>query len=411
MSVTSDGDLVRGRKEDRRFILGVLASGHGITHWFDGSFPVLLPSITASLGLSTLQVGSIATVKQVGFGLINLPGGLMVDMLKGQWGLILTGCLIWAALFYGLMGTSFTYPFLMVTALMVSFPGALWHLPATAAISQRFPDWRGFAISIHGFGANVGNILGPLVAGALLVVITWRGIVFIYAAPALVMAFFVWLFLQNIGRSGGPGERRGLKAQLEAALPLLRNPTVMGLAGVALLRGMALNSMFIWTPFFLEDEIGMGTFKTGVHIALLTGTGIVSTPILGALSDRFNRKLILVPGLAISAILALLVVKAGSGMWLTVILASMGLFSYALHQIIQASVLDEVSEGTEATAIGFLFGANSVVGSFSPLIAVAIIEGYGLVNVFYYQAGLTAVALVLLLFIPMKTKSVTASGQ
>ena len=409
MSGTADVDVETGDRQDRRLTLGILSTGHGITHWFDQSFPVLLPSITASLGLSTLQVGSIATVKQVGFGMVNLPGGLLVDMLKGQWGLILTGCLVWAAIFYALIGTSFTYPFLVVTVLMVSLPGALWHLPATAAISQRFPDRRGFAISIHGLGANAGNILGPLVAGALLVVITWREIVFIYTAPALVMAFVVWLFLQNIGRDGGPAERRDLKAQLNAALPLLRNPTVIGLAGVALLRGMALNSMFIWTPFFLEDEIGMGTFKTGVHIALLTGTGIASTPILGALSDRYNRKYILVPGMAISAVLAALVVSAGSGIWLTLVLASMGLFSYALHQIIQASILDEVSRGTEATAIGFLFGASSVVGAFSPLIAVAIINSYGLENVFYYQAGLTVAALVLLLFVPIKTKSVIAS--
>ena len=149
-------------REDRRFILGVLSTGHGISHWFDQGFLVLLPTITTALGMSTLQVGSLATIRQVGFGAVNLPGGLVVDMMKGQWGLILTGCLIWAALAYALVGASYTFPVLVIAVIMISLPGALWHLPSTAALSQRFPDWRGFAISIHGFGANVGNIWAPL---------------------------------------------------------------------------------------------------------------------------------------------------------------------------------------------------------------------------------------------------------
>ena len=66
----------------------------------------------------------------------------------------------------------------------------------------------------------------------------------------------------------------------------------------------------------------------------------------------------------------------------------MGLFSYALHQIIQAAVLDEVDTGTEASAIGIPFGFNSVLGAFSPLLASWIVESYGLGYVFYYQAVL-----------------------
>ena len=146
----------------------------------------------------------------------------------------------------------------------------------------------------------------------------------------------------------------------------------------------------------------MGTMATGIHMALLTGMGVASTPILGALSDRYNRKYILVPGMAISGILSVLIVSVGTGTWLTIVIALTGLFSYALHQIIQASVLDVVSRGTEATAIGFLFGANSVLGSFSPLVAVAIINQFGLEKVFYYQAALTGVALVLLVLVPIR---------
>ena len=92
--------------QNRKLTLGVLSIGHGVTHLVDTSFNVLLPYITTTLGLTNFQIGAVASIRQIGFGIVNLPGGLVVDMVKRQWGLILTACLIWAAVFYGLMGFS-----------------------------------------------------------------------------------------------------------------------------------------------------------------------------------------------------------------------------------------------------------------------------------------------------------------
>ena len=358
---------------------------------------ILLPSITATLGLSPLQVGILGAIRQVGFGVVNLPGGFIVDMVKRHWGLILTGCLVWSALAYALLGTSYIYPVLLVAVVMLSLPGAVWHLPSTAALSQRFPDRRGYAISIHGWGANLGNLLGPVSAGALLGMLHWRGILYAYTVPALVMAVVVWVTLRNIGRDVKGEERRDFSAQLRLAIGLLKNRPVLGLATVALLRDMALTALFLWTPFYLKDEIGMSDWNMGLHMGLVTGTGVLSTPILGFLSDRFNRKLVLVPGLAICVVLLFMVTNAGGGWELTAILAILGLFTFALHQIIQASVLDHASRGAEATAIGFLFSASSIVGAISNIIAAVIVDNYGLVNVFYFQAALTMASLLLLL--------------
>ena len=358
---------------------------------------ILLPSITASLGLSALQVGVLGAIRQVGFGVVNLPGGFIVDMLKGQWGLILTGCMVWSALAYALLGASFIFPVLLVAVVMLSLPGALWYLPSTAALSQRFSDARGFAISIHGFGANLGNLLGPISAGALLGVLHWRGILYAYTVPAIVMALVVWLTLRNIGRDVKGEERRDFREQFRSAIGLLKNRPILGLASVALLRDMALTALFLWTPFYLKDVIGMSDWNMGLHMGLVTGTGVLSTPILGFLSDRYNRKLVLLPGLAICVALLLVIIHIGGGIGLTITLASLGLFTFALHQIIQASVLDHASRGAEATAIGFLFSASSIVGAVSNIIAAIIVDQYGLVNIFYFQAALTIASLLILI--------------
>ena len=397
----------RERRQNRGFILGSLSLGHGISHLYDQGFSVFLTAIAQSLGLTNFQVAALLGIRQGGFGVVNLGGGVFVDRARSNWGPILTFCMLWSALAFVAIAASPNLAILIVAVSMVSIPGALWHLPATAALSRRFPDRRGFAISIHGFGSNVGNVLGPLLAGVLLSYLLWRHVLYLYAIPAVIMTIFVWWSLRELGNEGeeerDAGRRMG--AQVRDGLRLLRNPVVMALAVAAAIRGVATGAMFNWAPFYLESTefggLGMSYILTGVHVALLTGMGVVSTPILGYLSDRYGRKTVLAPGLAAAAVLTFFVVGAGDTIFLALLMCGVGLFSFALQQIILAAVLDVVEKGTEATASGLIFGFNGVLGFGSPFLATLIIQnlgGYG--SIFYYSAIMTVAALALVLVVP-----------
>jgi len=396
--------LKRGRS--RGFILASLSLGHGASHLYDQGFPVFMPVIAQSLGLSYTQVATLLSIRQVGSGLVSLGGGALVDILKSQWGMILTGCMAGSAIAYALLGASTNFPLLIAAVILVSIPGSLWHLPAVAALSQRFPDRRGFAIAMHGFGSNIGNALGPLLAGALLTILIWRHVLFIYAAPSLILAGLVWWSLKDVGKEGAPAERTSLTSQVGIGMRMLRNPVILGLILTATLRSVGLTALFNWTPFYLSDTetgLGMGYFRAGFHYSLLAGMGIISSPVLGALSDRFGRKAVLVPGLALSAVLSLLVVSTGDSILLAFVLAGLGLGTFALHQIMQAAVLDVVGRGTEATAVGLIFGINGLIGAASPFIATLIINhAGGLSSIFYYSGILTAISAVVVVFIPLR---------
>lgn len=398
------------RRQDRNFILGSLSLGHGISHLYDQGFPVFMPAIQAAMGLSNFQVAFLLGIRQGGFGAVNLIGGAIVDQMKASWGPILTGCMIWAALGFLVLAASPNMVVLTIAVAIVSIPGALWHLPSTAALSQRFPDRRGFAISMHGFGSNIGNVLAPLVAGGLLTFWLWRHILLIYAVPAAIMAVFVWWSLKDLGTEDGDAQqaekaRRPMSSGYRDGLAMFNSPVVAALVLAAAIRGVANNALFQWTPFYLKNAtdggLDMDYFTAGVHLSLLTGMGIVSAPILGYLSDRFGRKQVLVPGLIVGGVLSLLVVSAGDSLMLAVLLAGIGLFSFALQQIILAAVLDVVGKGTEATASGLIFGINGVLGFGSPFLAAFIIDdlgGYG--SIFYYTGALTFVAAVTIALIP-----------
>ena len=390
------------RKQDRGFILASLSFGHGISHLYDQGIPVFMPAIASAMGLSNLQVASLLAIRQAGFGVVNLGAGVFVDMLKNQWGLILTACMFWAAIAYLAVGAAPSFPLLVLAIAIVSIPGALWHLPATAALSRRFPDRRGFAVSIHGFGSNIGNVLGPLLAGAMLTVLFYRNVLFIYAAPAAVTGCFVWWSLRELGKDEGQAEPRTLRGQFLATREVLKNPAIMALVLSAALRGVGLNALFHWTPFYLEEELGKGHFSTGAHFALLTGMGIISAPFLGQISDRFGRKQVIVPGLAAATILSLLVVSVSDTFWLAIVFAGLGLFSFSLQQIILAAVLDIAGRGTEAATTGFIFGLNGIIGGASPFVATLIIDhmgGFG--SVYYYAGILTGLSGLIVLVVPL----------
>lgn len=394
------------RKQNRGFILGSLSFGHGIAHLYDQGIPVFMPAIASALGLSNLQVASLLGIRQAGFGAVNLGVGVFVDMLKNQWGLILTACMFWAAIAYLAVGAAPNFPLLVLAIAVVSIPGALWHLPATAALSRRFPDRRGFAVSIHGFGSNIGNVLGPILAGAMLTVLFYRSVLFIYAAPAALTGFFVWWSLRDLGKEEQQSERRTMRGQFRATKDVLKNPVIVALVLSAALRGVGLNALFHWTPFYLEEELGKSHFSSGAHFALLTGMGIISAPFLGQLSDKFGRKQVLIPGLAGAAVLSLLVVSAGDTFALALVFAGLGLFSFALQQIILAAVLDIAGRGTEAATTGFIFGLNGIIGGASPFIATVIIDhlgGFG--SVYYYAGILTLVSGLIVLVVPLAKPS------
>ena len=399
-----------GHRQNRGFILGSLTFGHGVAHLYDLGFPVFLTAIAKTLALSTRQTGFLLGIRISGNGLISMGSGVLVDRYRDQWGLMLTICMVLNVIAFVVIGLSPNWAILIIGVLLISIPGSLWHLPAIASLSRRFSDRRAFSISIHSFGSTVGNAFGPLVAGTLLLYLVWREVMFLYAIPAGLVALFVWWSLRDLGREEnlrpGDAERRTLRTLAGAGWDFFKNPAMLALLVAASLRSVANNAMFDWTPFYLENSpedggLGFSYFWTGLQMALLTGTGAISSPILGQLSDKLGRKQILVPGLAIAAVLPFLIVPAGDGPMVSIVMAALGLFSFALHQVMLAGILDAATRGTEATVAGLVFGINGAIGFGSTLLVAYIIDslgGYG--SMFVYVGILTAVACVVVLFTP-----------
>ena len=186
----------------------MVSLGHGTTHWVAAFFYLLLPFIGPDLGLSYTDTGFLVSVFHLSSLAANLGSGLAVD-ISGRRILfqIISLCVGGAAL----LAFGFTDHF-VVLASLVALLGAsnnLWHPPAIAYLSERYPKNRGYALSIHALCANLGDTLAPPVAGALLTILTWQQTAFTSAFPVflVVLVLALTLFIK-IEKQSGTKRRR-----------------------------------------------------------------------------------------------------------------------------------------------------------------------------------------------------------
>ena len=443
----------RGFRRRAAFIIGGLTSGHGVFHWLTQSFIVVLPEVRdLILGGSVIATTSIQTTREIASGVVSLPGGVLTDALRRHWGWVMAVCMalfgvgwmLMAAGGWAVPGSSWFaadqaaatdasgelnvlgYVLLIVGMAIVGMAASFWHLPAVAALSTQFSHRRASVLSFHGVGGNVGDVIGPVLTGLLLSVLTWQGIITIYGAVPVFLAFLVFWAFRDIGQHRHGEEQHRppstMRHQIDETKILMHNGRMWGITAVAGLRGMAYIGFITVLPLYLADELGLrmldgeggfeNLFYRGSLIGLLVLVGIFASPIMGYLSDRYGRKLVLIPGMAVLAVLTFLMASLGDTLTgMTILLAGLGLFLYSDQPILTATAMDIVREGTAATTLGLMSTSRFIFSAISPLIAGALYT-INPDNLFYYTTALYVAAIVILFFIrlPQATPAPTGNG-
>jgi len=223
-----------------------------------------------------------------------------------------------------------------------------------------------------------------------------------------------WAF-RDIGQTGSQKERpAGFKEQMSnTRLSFQEHPRLWGIMAVAGLRGMA-NVAFL--PFLalylgLDEELGLGNASLGLHIALLVGVGVIATPITGYLSDRFGRKVVLVPGMLGLCVLTALLIPFGEGIGLIIILALLGTFLFSDQPILTAAALDVVGEKVAASTLGVFSFSRFALAAASPLIAGKLFDAQGIEAAFFYISGIYLIGTMVLLAVPLAASREQSGGD
>ena len=384
--------------EQRFRAAAAIVVGHAVKHLYNGGMrAIVMPQIKIGLGLNRAQFGSLATAQSITNATSTFTAGFMGDRFSHRASVMLGFSLGVMGLSMLLAGVAPNYWAMLGVMLLVGAGPAFFHPPAISELSRRYPERRGFVVSLHGLGANVGEVLGPLGAASLLGFLAWRGVLQVSFAPAIVAA----VLIRGLTRAGASPRGSGVTSVGEYARTfgsLLGNPVIVVLVLATAVKGIGEGAVTTYVPLYLVDDLGIDEIKVGLILSGSQLAGIFSQPVMGYLSDRYGRRAVLLPGTAAVCVLSLSLSVAEPGLQLWAVIVAKGAFTFSLHHIFIAAALDSARGHLQSTVVALIYGAG-FVGTFSPYVAGLIADEYGIHSAFVYGGSILVLPPLLLLTI------------
>ena len=378
-----------------------IGAGHGMTHAYSAAFYVLLPFLAKNLGLSYAQVGLIISLRQLMSALVNLPAGAVVDTL-GRRSLFMSIALAWASLPYLVVGLTSSYTVILSAVGIVGIGSFLWHPAAITALSEMYPNRRGYGLALHELGANLGDTLTPLAAGFLLAALNWRQVMLIIVAAGLLLTLVITRVMAHAHRKHGGGVVRALtvKDYMSGLALLARNGRLLALALISGVRATTQIGLSTFLPLYLLNVQHLSPALIGIYLAVVQGSGMIATPIAGTLSDRIGPKRVATVGMFSTSIALIGFAALNLGATFVAALAVLGFFTYSMRPAIFRWAIGVVPREYEGTTVGILFTTQALLPAAMPVIGGYLGDRYGLLSIFYVIAATVLVANVALLFVP-----------
>ena len=380
----------RAGAEDRR-AAGAVIGAHTLQHFYQHGFFVILPEIYRSLGMTPVAAGALELVRRVSGGAASMGGGFVLDRVPEKRIPVLYVSLMLMGLGYMAVALAPTYAVILVAVGLAGAAGSVWHPAALGLLSQVFPRRRGFMISMHRSSGSFGDFIGPLVVGGLLVVASWQTVLIGALPLAVIFALVLWIMLLRAPtwkahevKSEHP---RSIISQFRDLGLVMRSRGLLMLLVVTAFSGLGQGGVVMWLGLYLSETQEMGSVGIGIHVAFLTGFGIVAGPVIGALSDRIGRKPVIVGVMLGKATFAAAMAITGSGILFSLSVALLGAVMFGVNALIQAGALD-LAHGRqlEGSMIGMLWGFNAIFTGLSPLIVGFLVAGVGYGVIFWYVA-------------------------
>ena len=249
------------RGQSDLFVAWALISAHTMQHVYSRGFLVLLPFMMESLGIGTIGAGVMEATRRISSGVASMGGGVITDRIQHLRGPILAGSIGLMGFGYLIIGVFPNYYVILIALGFAAAAGSVWHPPALGILSQRFPERRGYYISLHRSAGNVGETVAPVVFGLLLGIIAWQAVLWGVFPMALGVAILIMIYLRNIGGSKRmmvQGGDRTLLEQLSTIGTLFRHKAFLALLLVGGVRGIADGAVLLFLPIYLRRELEMG---------------------------------------------------------------------------------------------------------------------------------------------------------
>lgn len=271
-----------------------------------GMIAPILPLYARSFDVSTALVGMLITAFGLARVFANLPTGRLADRI-GRRPLILTGPIVTIV---GALLAGFAPSFwLLVGARFVQGLGSAISATASMAVLADISttETRGRIMSVFQGSLLIGASLGPSIGGVLAGVVGLRGVFFVYAGIALVVAIWARLrVFETLDLSNAPQPAPSRAGRLDRSeggvASLLTNASFLAISLVSIaIFFTRTGTRATIVPLVGVERLGLSTIGIGNVLTAGSVLNVLALPIAGWSIDRFGRKRTIVPSTIVTS--------------------------------------------------------------------------------------------------------------
>ena len=357
--------------------LGLLSVAHAINHAQAVLLPLIYLAIIDEYGVGVQTIAFLAAFGAFASGVVQLSYAGLTRVVSRRRLLGIGGILFGGGFALQAFATSFLT--FAVPNIVSRIGGSPQHPVGNGLLAEQFPaDRRGFAISAHIAGGNVGTVVVAVVGVPLIALVGWRGASIVFGVPAILVAIAILVLVRERGTDRAAARASGT---VRAAFGrILRDPDLRWLFLTSILggggRGIGVVNLFVL--LYLTLVIGLDPATAGLMYGALIVFSVPMPLLAGWLSDRIGRKPLIV-GVYLGGALGFVVfLLAGSSIvWLWAGILLMGLFSFAESPQLQALLGDISPPSTRDASYALYFTLAFGVGSLWVALYGVIIEAAG----------------------------------
>ena len=332
---------------------------HATTHIYQFALLPLYLAIRADLHLTgDWQATMLMTVQGVVYFGMSLPMGILADKMSRK-KLMAIGAFMNALAMLGLAYAP-NYGWAIVWMAVAGLFGSFFHPAATPLMVALFPERPGWALGRAAIGAALGFFIAPLYAGWRAQTAGWRQPCFELAIVGVVAAVLFQLFAREPHDAPHATERATEHRTRNQWKMLL---AVALVAAVFSLRDFGASGITTFSSLFLQRGLGFDAKTTGLFIGLMFLTGVLSNPLLGALSDKRRFLAGSVTILCMAVFGATIPWAPRSWIWLA--LCVYGFFTLATYPIIEAALMESVPDALRGRMFGMFITISGTISSFA----------------------------------------------
>jgi FSR family fosmidomycin resistance protein-like MFS transporter len=365
---------------------------HMLNHVISGALPILYPDIMEEFNLSYSRLGILRSAATFAAGFPQLFVGILRRWFSGR---VLVGIgnainsimNIAAALSRGF------FQFFGLTVIAGIGSSAQHPVGASIVSAGTDPAERGKMLGLNQAIPSLAFTFTPLIAAYLLTKMGWRTALGLLSLPALALSLFILFFIKG---------SKNIEATTRDALNFSKLREAMqdrNVLSISLLRSVMAFRMGVRTflPLYFIDILGYTSEQSSILYSILLFGGVLGPFFWGWLSDRLNRKPLII-GIMATSSLGYFMLNYITGFWSLAIL--LFIIGFLVQTVIVQSVLSDSVESSQLDQIfGLYFTIGFTVASFSSVIFGYIVEIFSFNHGFTYIAVVTGLSIIPAFFI------------